>query len=255
MAEGESTLREHLNELRRRLIITAVATVVATVVAFVFHERILEFLLVPAEDFGMEPGTKPIFTDVTEMIGVTMKASLMGGVVLALPMVLYQVVMFVAPGLTGREKGYLYIFLPGTLLAFAGGVMFGYYILLPPALRFLFTFGSDIATPMIRIGNYMSVVTSLLFWMGIIFELPLVMFFLARLGVVSSQWLAKYRRYFLVVAFLLGAAITPTVDPVNQTLVAVPIVVLYEVGIWLAKLAERLRRRSPDLATTESGHP
>ena len=248
MAEREFTLREHLEELRRRLIITAVVTVAAVVVAFVFHEQILDFLIVPAKGFGMGPETKPIFTEVTEMIGVVMKTSVMGGLVLALPVVLYQLVMFVSPGLTGREKTYLFVFLPGTLVAFAAGVTFGYYVLVPPALRFLFSFGSDIATPMIRIGNYVNVVTSLLFWMGVIFELPLVMFFLARLGVVSSQRLARYRRYFVVVAFLLGAAITPTVDPVNQTLVAVPIVVLYELGIWLAKLAERLRRRSPALA-------
>ena len=255
MAEREFTLREHLDELRRRLIITAGATVVGVVVAFVFYERILDFLIVPAKGFGMGPETKPIFTEVTEMIGVAMKTSVMGGVVLAMPVVLYQLVRFVTPGLTGREKAYLFAFMPGMLVAFAAGVMFGYYILVPPALRFLFSFGSDIATPMIRIGNYINVVTSLLFWMGIIFELPLVMFFLARLGVVSSRRLARYRRYFLVVAFLLGAVITPTVDPVNQTLVAVPIVVLYEVGIWLAKLAERLRRGSPALASTESGHP
>ncbi len=243
MAEQAITLREHLDELRKRLMISVLAVVLAAIVAFVFRNQVLNFLMEPAQGFGNSVSGKPVFTEVTEMLGVVMKTSIMAGVVFALPVVLYQLVMFVTPGLNRREKTYLYLFLPGTFIAFACGVLFGYYVLFPPAMRFLFTFGSEVAVPMIRIGSYMNVVTSLLFWMGLIFELPLVLFFLARLGVVTSKRLFHYWRYSVVVAFLLGAAITPTGDPINQSLVAGSIVLLYGVGILLAKVGERLRRR------------
>ena len=243
MARRDMTLREHLEELRKRILFVAVAVVAGTAVAFVFRDRVLAFLIEPG--FGELSGTKPIFTEVTEMVAVTMKASLMVGVVLALPVVLYQLVLFIAPGLTRQEKLYLFILLPATVVVFGLGVAFGYYVLFPPAFRFLFTFGDEVATPAVRIGSYMNVVTSLLFWMGLIFELPLVMFMLARLGVVNSRLLSRFRRYALILAFVLGALITPTLDPVNQTLVAAPVVVLYELGVWLAKLGQRLRRRRP----------
>lgn len=235
------TLREHLEELRKRLAYAVAAVVAGVVLAFIFRERVLDFLLMPG---FQELGIKPIFTEVTEMVAVTMKVSVMVGLVLGLPVVLYQFVMFVSPGLTPRERGYLFILLPGTIVMFLFGAAFGYYVLFPPAFRFLFTFGTGNAEAAIRIGSYMNVVTSLLFWMGLIFQIPLVMFFLARLGVAKAQWLARFRRYSIVLAFVIGAVVTPTMDPVNQTLVALPVIVLYELGVWLARLGGWLRLRS-----------
>ena len=235
------TLREHLDELRRRLIIAAVFVALATMAAFVFRDPILAFLLEPG--FGQRD-EKPIATEVLEVVGVTFKVTLMAGFAAALPVVLYQAVRFVSPGLTGRERAYLVILIPGVLLAFAAGAAFAYYVLLPPALAFLFEFGSANVDPEIRVASYVNVVTSLMFWMGVMFQLPIAMFLLARLGVVSPQWLGRFRRYAVVLAFVAAAVITPTFDPVNQTLVAVPIVVLYEVGILLARLGSRMRRRS-----------
>ena len=133
MADQAITLREHLEELRKRLLISVVAVVVAAIVAFVFRTQLLNFLLEPAQGFGNSLTGKPVFTGVTEMLGVVMKTSIMAGVVFALPVVLYQLVMFVAPGLNRREKTYLFIFLPATVVAFASGVLFGYYVLFPPA--------------------------------------------------------------------------------------------------------------------------
>jgi sec-independent protein translocase protein TatC len=179
----------------------------------------------------------------TEMIGITMKVSLMGGLVIAFPVILYQVVMFVSPGLTGKEKRYLYALFPGAIASFAAGAAFGYYVLLPPALNFLLTFGSDIATPLIRVGNYINLVVTLLFWLGVSFEMPLIMFFLSKIGVITPRALARQRRYALVAAFILGALITPTFDPINQSLVAIPIIFLYELGIWLARLARLGRKK------------
>jgi sec-independent protein translocase protein TatC len=171
------------------------------------------------------------------------------GIFTALPFVLYNVVMFVAPGMTPRERRYLYALLPLTLLSFVIGAAFGYKVLFPPAVHFLLTFGSDVATPFIRIGNYVNLMLSLLFWMGVLFETPVVLFFLAKIGVVTPEFLARHRRYAVVIAFILGALITPTFDPVNQALVAVPVIVLYEISVWLTKLA-RPGRKSEELEPT-----
>lgn len=234
-------VREHLLELRRRLTWAAASVVVTTAVAFAFHQQILELLMGPAQGFVDIPTGKPIYTDLTEFLGIAAKASLLVGLFASLPLVMYQVVMFVSPGLQPRERRYLYALLPTSLLAFVLGAAFGYRVLFPPMVNFLLTFGSDVATPFIRIGNYVNLMLSLLFWMGVIFEMPVVIFFLAKIGVVTPSFLSRHRRYALIIAFILGAIITPTFDPINQTLVAAPIIVLYEASIWLAKLAARGR--------------
>ena len=239
------TLREHLEELRKRLFIAALAVMVGAVVAFVFHRHILRLLMEPARGFPSIPEGKLVYTGLTEMLGITMKVSLLGGFILALPLVAYQLVMFIAPGLTARERRYVVFSLPVVTLAFVTGVLFGYFVLLPPALRFLLTFNSDIATPLIRIGNYMNLMVRLLFWLGVVFEAPVLMFLLAKLHLVTYKTFTRRRRIALVLAFVLGALITPTFDPINQTLVALPIIVLYEIGIWLAWLARRGEKPSP----------
>jgi sec-independent protein translocase protein TatC len=194
-----------------------------------------------------------IFTEMTEMLGTYMLVALAGGIVLAMPFFVYQIIMFVSPALTRQEKRYIYFALPWITLMFAGGVAFGYYVLLPPAMKFLVSFGSDIATPQIKIGNYISLVTRLLVAIGVVFELPVVTTFLAKLGIVSPQTLARQRKWAIIGAFVLAAFITPTVDPINQSLVAVPLVVLYEMSIWLAKLVYRGRTKPvPTSASTTS---
>ena len=232
-------LRSHLVELRRRLTYSAVAVLLTTSVAFVFYKQVLGLLMEPAQQFAATPGGKAVFTDVTEVISIAAKTSLLVGLFASLPFILFQVVTFVSPGLTPRERKYLYVLMPASLLAFVAGAGFGYWVLFPPMISFLLDFGADVATPLISIGKYVNLMLTLLFWMGLIFELPVVIFFLAKIGVVSSEALARYRRYALVGAFILGAIITPTFDPLNQTLVSAPIFVLYEVSIWLAKFARR----------------
>lgn len=234
---------EHLRELRKRMTRIVILLVVATAVSFVFHQQALDFLMEPASQFTSAPGGKPIFTDPTEFIGIAMKVSLVGGLVLTLPMIMYEAIMFAAPGLTRRERRYLIGLLPASLLAFIAGATFGYFILFPPAFKFLLTFGADVASAMIRIGPLVNLVVRLLVWMGLVFELPILLFFLTKIGLVTPKLLSRYRPYALVVAFVLGALITPTMDPINQALVALPIMVLYEVGIWLSKLANVGSRR------------
>ncbi len=239
----ELSLLEHLRELRRRVLICVIAIIVGSAASFAFYKQIIDFLSRPA--YNLESGSRIelVFIEVTELLTTAVKVSFVAGFVLALPIILYQVVMFIAPGLTGRERRYLFLFLPAALVAFAAGVAFAYFVLTPPALRFLLGF-SDVATPLIRISNFVNLMLRLLFWMGVAFETPLVMYMLAQLGIVTARQLSRFRRVWVVLAFILGAIITPTFDPVNQALVAGPLLVLYELGVLLARLAGRSRREA-----------
>lgn len=252
MKDKQIPITKHLEELRRRIIISLAATAATTVFAFIFYKQIIELLLRPADDLTATGGAELVFVEVTEMLAVTLKVSLVSGLVLAFPIILFQIVMFVAPGLTSKEKRYLLISMPVVALAFVAGVAFGYFVLIPPAMGFLLNWGSELAKPLIRIGNYINVVVMLLFWMGVVFETPIVMLILAKLGIVSWRGFARWRKYWIVVAFILGALITPTFDPINQSLVAVPLILLYEAGIWLARLAARGRPGTyPGIAAPE----
>jgi len=232
-SEKRLSILGHLAELRTRLIRSVIAVVITTILAFVFYQKIFDILIYPAGNINL------IFIEMTEMIGTVMRVCLFSGIILAIPYLTYEFIMFVAPALTPKEKRYVYLILPWIALMFAAGVVFGYFILIPPAMKFLVNFGSDIATPQIKIGNYISVVTRLLLAIGLVFEMPVVTTFLARLGVVSSNWLASKRKIAIILAFILAAIITPTFDPINQSLVAVPLILLYELGIWLAKLVQK----------------
>jgi len=242
MSNRELTIFQHLAELRRRVIISALALLAGSAVSFAFFRQLIELLVRPARDLQTGVGSQLVFTEVTELLTTSFKVSFVAGFILAFPVILYQVVMFIAPGLTAKERRYLLGFLPGAMLAFASGVAFGYFVLTPPALHFLLTFGGDVAVPMIRVSNIVDLMIRLLFWMGIAFETPLVICLLAQLGIVTVRGLSRFRRYWFVVAFILGAIITPTFDPVNQSLVAVPLLALYEVGVLLARLVARGRR-------------
>ena len=240
-------LREHFRELRSRVMISMVALLVGSAVCFYFYEEILTLLIAPARRVAGDD-VSIIYTEVTELLSTTVKVSLLGGLVLALPVILYHVVRFVAPGLTPKERRILFSFLPAALLAFVGGMAFGYFVMIPPALKFLLTFGGDVAEPLIRISNIVNIMIRLLFWLGIAFETPLVMYVLATLGIVNARGFSRFRRLWLVVSFIIAAAITPTIDPLNQAIVAGPLIVLYELGVLLARFAGR---RSPAPLNTE----
>ncbi len=231
------TILEHLGELRQRLIKCVIAVLITTVLSFIFAKQIFDILILPAEGINL------IYIEMTEMISTYMKVSLTSGIILAMPYLIYHLLMFVSPGLTRKERKNIYLILPWIALMFAAGVVFGYFILVPPATKFLLTWGADIATPQIKIGNYISIVTRLLLAIGLVFEMPVVTTFLARLGIITPKWLSDKRKSAMILAFILAAIITPTIDPINQSLVAAPLIVLYEMSIWLAKLVQMGKRR------------
>jgi len=236
------TFMGHLHEVRRRLLYCLIAVGITTVGSFFFARHIFDFLASRA------PADVPlIYTQVTEMLGIYIKVALYCGIALALPFIVYQAIMFIAPALTRREQGHMYPLLLGVAFFFIAGVAFTYFILFPPALNFLLDppafLGGGIAEPMISIGNYVSLLVRLMFWIGVVFEIPILMLMLSRLGIVSPGWLLGKWKWSVLIAFLLGALITPTMDPINQTLVAIPVVLLYGIGVLLAWIARPQRKR------------
>ena len=219
--------------------------------SFTFYYRIEIFQLLMAPAGGrLSPSGKPIFTDPVEMFSVTIDLVGKGGIVAAFPVAVYHLYRFASP-MIGRSPRYLirnYLMLGAAL--YLGGTAFAYFIMLPTGLRFLLSFSTDIADPMVRISEYLSLVLAMIFWMGVVFELPLIMMLLAHIRLVSHRQFQKFRRYVPLAAFILGALITPTVDMVNQTLVAVPLIVLYEFGVFLAWLVRPKGIRDPSKPET-----
>ncbi len=228
--EKKLSIFEHLAELRKRLIRSLIAVAITSILSFIFYQQIFDILLYPAQGVALQA------IDMTEMIGTIMRVCLVSGIILAMPWLTYELIMFVSPALTRREKGYVYLILPWIALMFLAGVVFGYFVMIPRMISFLLSFGGHIATIQPRIGNYISIVTRLLLVIGFVFEMPVLTTFLARLGVLKPKWLSDRRKAAVIVAFILAALITPTIDPINQCIVAAPLIVLYEMSIWLAKL-------------------
>jgi len=233
ITEKQMTILEHLEELRTRLIRALLALAAGTALSFAFTTQVLRLLIAPA-------GIKPVFLRPTEMFVTYFQVAMLTGVILAMPVIVYQLVRFVWPGLQVSERSYLIFIVPAATVSFVTGLAFSYYVLLPYALRYLVSFGGDLVTAQWAISEYITFITTLLFWSGVIFETPLIIFFLARLHLVTPQFLSKNRRYAIIIIAVIAAVITPTPDPFNMGLVMVPLLIMYELGILLAKLAYRL---------------
>lgn len=227
------TIIEHLEELRTRLIRVLIALAIGTALSFAFTSQIMRVLIAPA-------GIKPIFLRPTEMFLTYFKVAMLAGVILAMPVIVYQLIKFAWPGLQRNERTYLGIIVPAATLSFIAGVLFTYLVLLPYALRYLVSFGGDLVQAQWAISEYITFVTTLLFWSGVVFETPLILFFLARLRIITPQVLSKNRKFAVVIIAVIAAVITPTPDPFNMGLVMVPLLLMYEIGILLARLAYRL---------------
>ncbi len=230
-SETRMPITAHLEELRYRLIVSLVAVAVGVVVSLIFVEPILGWLTRPAAGHRLQ-ALHP-----TEVFVTYMRVSLYAGLALALPVILYQFFRFVSPGLYPHERRGLLLFLPFAVLLFLLGVLFAYFVLVPAAMRFLLSLGSDLVEVQPALNEYISFTVRLLFWVGVAFETPLLIFLLVKLRVIEYARLRRMRRYAVLLAFVVAAAITPTPDPLNQTLVALPIWVLYELGLLLSRFA------------------
>lgn len=228
---------QHLEELRGRLAKSVIALLICSVGAFFISKPILKFLLAPMGDYPV------IAPRPTTSIGIFMKISLLTGLLIATPVITYQLLNFITPGLTKQERRSLYWIIPGITVSFAGGAAFAYFVMIPAAIPFLLNFLSDVVQPTWMVDEYIPFVLSLVFWVGISFETPLICYFLAVLGLVSAQQLLSGWKIATVVIAVVAAAITPTPDPFNMMLVMVPLLLLYLLGIFLAWLAGRRRRK------------
>ena len=229
--DEEMSIWDHLDELRQRLVRAAIGLFVATAVSVVFTTQALQLLIAPLGD-QVPQAIRP-----TETFVVYFRIALLFGVTLSMPLIVYQVLRFVLPGLLPHEKKWLYMLLPGVFVSFSGGVAFAALIMLPAAINFMQGFLSSIVENRWTLDNYISFVTRALFWMGIVFQTPLIMFFLAKLGVVTAKQLAQVRKWAILGIAVLAALVTPTPDPVNMMIVMLPLYLLYEIGIVLARLA------------------
>ena len=235
-AEGRAPFMEHLKELRNRILYSAISIAVGLVVGMIFGNQIMYILKLPAGDINL------VALTLIENVSAYFKVSLTAGVILAMPLLVYQLFAFVAPGLTPKEKRIIFSVLPAIVFMFLAGVTFAYFVALPPALNFLYNFNSGVATPMISISNYIGFVTRLLLVIGLVFETPLIIMLLAKMGIVSPQWLGARRKWWIVLAFIIAAIATPTPDPVNQCIVAIPLILLLELGILLARIVYKKKR-------------
>lgn len=225
----------HLQELRERLIVCCVAVGIGFLLSFSFKERLF-YILVRPLIAALPPGEKMIFTGLPEAFFVYLEIAIIAGIMLAMPVILYEMWLFIAPGLYTHERRLL---LPIVLLSsafFAAGALFAYFIVFPFAFKYLVGFETDLVRPLPAMREYLSLTSALLLAFGLIFELPLVLTMLARIGIVSEAFLKKNRKYAALIAFVAAALLTPTPDVFNQLLMAVPIVILYEVSIWGARV-------------------
>lgn len=230
---NQMTFLEHLEELRWRLLKTVSAIAAGTVLALVFHKQLVTWLLKPAA------GIELIFTAPAEYFMVTLRVAFFTGLYLALPVLLYQVIAFVAPGLTARERRWTFPMLVAAFLLFTAGALFSYFLLLPVGLKFLVGFAPEGIEALLSIGNYLSFAASLVFACGLSFELPLVLFFLSLMGLVTSAKLVEFRRYFLIVALAVAAVVTPSPDIFTQGILGIALMGLYELSILLVKGIKR----------------
>jgi sec-independent protein translocase protein TatC len=232
------TIIEHLLELRRRVMISAAALVVGVGVSiWPLTKYAVHFLVKPAQD--QLPGFKLHQFQLLDYWSTYFKVSLLLGIALAMPVIMYEVLAFVAPGLTKQEKRWFLPIVLGASAMFVAGMAFGYYAELPPALRFLLKPNTNDVEPTIGVQTYIDTVTRLLFLTGLVFEMPFIIMGLAKIGVVNSRRLIGWWRYAVLFAFVLAAIVTPSIDPVTQTIVAAPILILYFLGALLAKIVER----------------
>lgn len=223
MEEASSmSVVDHLDELRMRLVIAIVAIIIGTLGAYYYVEDILQILVAPA---GTLYYTKP-----TEAFFTYMKISLVAGCILSSPIWFYQIWVFIVPALSKGEKKVTFMVVPAAVTLFIVGVLFSYYLVLPMAIQFFIGFGTDELQPLFSIGQYIDFVIAFILPFGITFELPLILIALGVIGILSSDRLRQYRKMFILVAFVVGAAISPTPDMLSQTMIAGPMILLYEIS-------------------------
>jgi sec-independent protein translocase protein TatC len=229
--DKELSLVQHIGELRDRLMKAAIALVITTAISFLFTTDIIKILLIPT---GQE---RLVTLSPTENFTTYFRVALFTGIALAMPVILYELYAYIDPALYPKERRFIRIMGLPIIALFAGGMAFCYFVMLPRAMEFLINFGGEVFDNQLRASEYLSFVTMFILGIGLMFEVPVIIYTLIRVHVVDRAWLGKQRRYIVLVCFLLGALITPTPDPFNQALVAIPMYLLFELGLFVSRFS------------------
>ncbi len=234
MSNEQAPITTHLEELRRRLIIAGGAWLVGFIACYSYAERLFHLIADPVRT-ALPEGSSLVFINATEPFFTYLKVGAIAGLLLALPVILWELWAFVAPGLYAKEKRFAIPFVFASCLCFVAGTFFGFRYVFPAIFTFLVKYGtgSGEISAMLSMGAYLSLSSKLLLAFGLVFELPVIIFFCARMGIVDHLWLRRQRKYMLIIAFVVGAILTPP-DVFSQTALAIPFILLYEIGIWVA---------------------
>jgi sec-independent protein translocase protein TatC len=234
------SLMEHLTELRKRLIHSTVYLLIGFCVAYAFHVRLYGIIQKPLNDLHIALN----YTHPTDPLNLYLKTALYGGIILASPFILYQLWLFIAPGMYANEKRYVVPFMAATIVLFLSGAWFGYHWVFPGALKVLIGgFGKNF-NPVLTIEDYTNFFLAVILGLGVTFELPILIFFLALFGIVDAKFLVQHIRYAILAIFIIAAIICPTPDPIGMCLFASPMLVLYLIGVGIAFLVHPARRKA-----------
>ncbi len=247
---GEMGFLDHLQELRKRIVHAIAAAFAGMLACFAFSQQLFEWLMLPLYRV-MPDKSSMIYTAPHEAFFTYIKVALVAGIFLTSPYIFYQAWLFVKPGLYASERKYIIPIAFCSALLFVGGAVFGYFIIFPPAYNFFMSFTNQYISPMISMKEGFSFALRILLAFGVVFELPLVIFFLARLGVVTSDMLRKVRKYAILVIFAVSALLTPP-DLFTQTFMAGPVIVLYEASIWIARIFGRRESKKKEESGADS---
>lgn len=234
--EQKMPFTSHLVELRKRLIVSIIAVAIGFGISYNYSNELFTILAKP-----LPPHTTFAFTRLIEPFFTYLKVSLLTGIFLSSPVLIYEVWAFIAPGLQENERKWVLPIVSSSVVLFIGGALFGYFLVLPFGYTYFLSFSTDTIHPMLSMDEYFSFTTKFLLAFGIVFELPLFILFLARLGIVDAKMLSVYRKYAVLVIFIAAAILTPTPDAFSQILMAAPMMVLYEVGIITARIFGKKR--------------
>jgi sec-independent protein translocase protein TatC len=243
--EERMSLVSHLDELKTRLIRVLIAVGIGFIACYLVKDWSFRIITKPLVE-AMPAQSSMIFTGLPEAFFIHMEIAFFASLLLTAPYTLFEIWRFVSPGLYANEKKYVLPFLFFSTLLFGGGVLFGYFIALPPAFAFFVSFSTDFLKPMISFKEYLNLTLKFLLAFGLSFEMPVFIFFLAKLGIVNAKMLAKQRRYAILIIFIAAAILTPSPDAISQFLMAGPLLLLYEVSIFVSRFARK------DKPTTEA---
>ncbi len=236
--DHKMSLTEHLIELRKRIFRILIVLLIGFGVCYYYKDLVFDIITKPLTKVLPKNGYL-IYTGLTEAFFVYMKLAFFASLIITSPFILYQIWKFISPGLLPKEKKYVVPFVLSSTLLFMSGVLFGYFIALPPAFEFFVSFNNQYLQAMISFGDYLSLFVTFLLGFGLSFELPIFIFFLAKLGIVNAKMLSKQRRYAILIIFIVAAILTPSPDALSQILMAIPLMFLYEVSIFVARFAEK----------------